>query len=168
MRFGLLAAAEYTVKVLVASISDSPAIIVNRFISRIASFGRHEALPSGQGQPETACAGEALAAKILIENGYEILERNYRRKIGEIDIVAKDSNVLVFIEVKTRRTARRGTPKDAVTCAKQRKLSLVALTYLKETGQLNTPARFDVVAVSMKDGVPEVEIVRGAFELACT
>ena len=108
---------------------------------------------------------EALAAAYLKLSGYRILERNYRNRIGEIDIIAKEGPALVFIEVKARKTARYGNPKNAVTPAKQLKISNTALAYLKETGQLNCKARFDVVAIDARYDPPDIEVVKNAFEL---
>lgn len=109
---------------------------------------------------------EALAAKVLKKTGYKILTRNYRNTIGEIDIIARDRKTIVFVEVKARRSALYGSPKLAVTSQKKRKISMVALAYLKSTGQPAAKARFDVVAISFGDGEPEVEIIKNAFELA--
>lgn len=111
-------------------------------------------------------SGESLAVKVLKENGYKILEQNYRSKLGEIDIIARDGGVLAFVEVKARRTDQFGDPKLAVTPQKQRKISMVALGYLKETGQIGERARFDVVAIRLVPGQPYVEIIKNAFELA--
>jgi putative endonuclease len=110
--------------------------------------------------------GETLAARYLKKNGYKILEQNYRTKLGEIDIIAKENKTIVFIEVKSRRSIRYGNPKWAVTPIKQRKISMVALHYLKTTKQLDTKARFDVVAVISNWDQPQIEIVKNAFELA--
>ena len=109
---------------------------------------------------------EALATAYLKLSGYRILARNYRNRIGEIDIIASDGPVLVFIEVKARKTDRYGSPKNAVTAAKQVKISNTALAYLKENGQLNRRARFDVVAIDARYEPPEIEVVKNAFELA--
>ena len=109
---------------------------------------------------------ESLAAAYLRLSGYRILERNYRNRIGEIDIVAREGPVLVFIEVKARKTARYGSPKNAVTPAKQMKISNTALAYLKETGQMHCKARFDVVAIDARFDPPEIEVVKNAFEPA--
>ncbi len=109
--------------------------------------------------------GEAAAALRLRQEGYRILESNHRSPLGEIDLIAQDGDTLVFVEVKTRRASRGGSPKEAVTPRKQRRLSLLALEYLKARGLLDRPARFDVVAVSWNDEAPEIEIVRNAFEL---
>lgn len=110
---------------------------------------------------------ELLASNYLRLSGYNILELNYRNQIGEIDIIARDGAVLVFIEVKSRKTARFGSPKNAVTPRKQRKISRTALAYLKKTRQLNSKARFDVVAIDARHNPPDIEVVKNAFELAC-
>ena len=109
---------------------------------------------------------EALAVRHLKKNGYKILEQNYRNKVGEIDIIAKDNGVLVFVEVKARKTIYYGDPKWAVTPRKQRKISMVALYYLKTTKQTQVKARFDVVALSLAKDNPRIEIIKNAFELA--
>lgn len=110
--------------------------------------------------------GESIAIKHLIRNGYRIIERNYRSDLGEIDIIAKDKDTLVFVEVKTRTSYRFGDPKYAITQKKQRKISMVALGYLKVTRQEKVKARFDVVTIAVGEDTPEVEIVRNAFNLA--
>lgn len=109
---------------------------------------------------------ESLAVRHLKKNGYKILEQNYRNKIGEIDIIAKEKGTLVFVEVKARKTPFFGNPKWAVTAKKQRKISMVALYYLKSTQQTNVKARFDVVAFSWAEDNPQIEIIRNAFELS--
>ena len=109
---------------------------------------------------------ENLAAWYLKKNGYKIIEQNYRNQIGEIDIIAKDKKTIVFVEVKSRRSNRYGSPKLAVTPKKQRKISMVALYYLKDTKQTDAKARFDVVAIISNRDEPRIEIVRNAFDLA--
>lgn len=110
--------------------------------------------------------GESLAAWYLKKNGYKIIEQNYRTQLGEIDIIAKEKKTLVFVEVKARRSTRFGNPKWAVTPKKQRKISMVALYYLKTTNQTSAKARFDVVAITSNQDQPQIEIVKNAFELA--
>jgi len=110
--------------------------------------------------------GESLAAWYLKKNGYKIIEQNYRTPLGEIDIIAKDKKTIVFVEVKSRQSIRYGNPKWAVTPKKQRKVSMVALQYLKSTRQMDARARFDVVAVTSNHDQPQIEIVKNAFELA--
>ena len=109
---------------------------------------------------------ENLAAHYLQLKGYRILESNYRNRIGEIDIIAREGAALVFIEVKARKTGRYGSPKTAVTPAKQAKIANTALAYLKETGQMGSKARFDVVAIDARYDPPDIEVVKNAFELA--
>ena len=109
---------------------------------------------------------EALTVKHLKKKGYKIIAQNYRTKLGEIDIIAKEKGTLVFVEVKARRSTKFGSPKAAVTHQKQRKISMVALAYLKATHQLEAAARFDVVSVDYSAAQPVIELVRNAFELA--
>jgi putative endonuclease len=109
---------------------------------------------------------EDIAAKYLKKNGYKILEQNYRTKLGEIDIIAKDKDTLVFIEVKARRSIQFGSPKWAVTPKKQRRISMVALYYLKTAKLSHTRARFDVVSISSINDRSGIEIIKNAFELA--
>ena len=109
---------------------------------------------------------ERLAAEYLRRKGYRIIETNYRSPMGEIDIIAKEKGTLVFVEVKARRSSRFGSPKGAVTPAKQRKISMAALDYLKRFGQDDTRARFDVVAIDIKAEKTDIEVVKNAFDLA--
>jgi putative endonuclease len=111
-------------------------------------------------------AREQMAADFLERNGYRILERNYRTRVGEIDIIARHKGVLVFIEVKARRSGSYGPPKRAVTPAKQRKISMAALLYLKNNGGTDQRARFDVVSILDGTQRPKIEVIRNAFELA--
>lgn len=109
---------------------------------------------------------ERLAAEYLKRRGYRILETNYRTTLGEVDIIASDQGTIVFVEVKARSSRRFGSPKEAVTLAKQRKISMAALDYLKRSGQPGARARFDVVAIDTVSGQPDIEIVKNAFALA--
>ena len=109
---------------------------------------------------------ENLAVWYLKKNGYKIIEQNYRNRIGEIDIIARDKKTIVFVEVKSRRSIRFGSPKQAVTPKKQRQISMVALYYLKDTKQSDAKARFDVVAITSNRDEPRIEIVKNAFDLA--
>ena len=87
--------------------------------------------------------------------------------MGEIDIIAEEQGTLVFVEVKTRRGHQCGHPFEAVTPAKCRQISKVALQYLAETGREGHSARFDVVAISFAgEGAPMVELVKNAFDLS--
>lgn len=103
--------------------------------------------------------GEDRSIEFLKGQGYKIMERNYRCSLGEIDIVAKDKNVLCFVEVKTRKTEEYGLPEEAIDWHKQRKLTKVALTYLKEKKIYKQDLRFDVVSV-----YPDhIELIKDAF-----
>lgn len=110
--------------------------------------------------------GENLAARHLKKQGYKIICKNYRTKLGEIDIIAKEDDTIVFIEVKSRRTSTFGHPKHSITLKKQQQISKTALYYLKSTKQSNVRARFDVVTVNSVNKKPDVEIIKNAFELA--
>ena len=110
--------------------------------------------------------GEELAVRHLKNKGYKIIERNFRTRSGEIDIIAKHQGQIVFAEVKTRRTSRFGHPKLAVTLPKQRKISMVALAYLKKHNAMDADARFDVVTVQSRGDHLSIEIFPNAFELA--
>ena len=116
---------------------------------------------------ELGMRGERLALQELKRLGYRIVERNYRCALGEIDVVARHRGTLVFVEIKTRRTGDVGYAKEAVDAGKRRRISRAALAYIRDNGAWDTSARFDVVAVSLASGTPEVEVVTNAFELAC-
>ena len=111
---------------------------------------------------------ENLAVWYLKKIGYKIIEQNYRTPLGEIDIIAKEKKTIIFVEVKARQSIRYGSPKWAVTPKKQRKISMVALQYLKSIRQTDAKARFDVVAITSNRDEPLIEIVKNAFELAYT
>ncbi len=110
--------------------------------------------------------GESLAARELQRRGYAILARRYRTRFGEIDIVAQHGRVVVFVEVKARRTRRCGTAADAVTGWKQRRLGAMALEYLARAGRLHEPCRFDVVAIDgVGDARAELRVIENAFSI---
>jgi putative endonuclease len=110
--------------------------------------------------------GESLALRRLQELGYRCIARNYRCALGEVDLVARDGDTLVFVEIKTRKGRDLGYAKQAVTERKQRQISKVALAYMKENRCCDERARFDVVAVRTGGGKEEIEVVKNAFELA--
>ena len=119
-----------------------------------------------QHQSELGEQGEELACRELRRRGYAILARRYRTRHGEIDIVARDAGVLVFVEVKARSHQRFGGPLAAVTRLKQRKLTRMALDYLTRNRTAGVPCRFDVVAVEVGERRPRVEVVTDAFPAA--
>jgi putative endonuclease len=104
-------------------------------------------------------AGEEQAARWYVRRGYQVLDRNWRCKAGEIDLVVARGRVLVVVEVKTRRTDRFGTPAEAVTPAKQRRLRQLAMHYLEATGVRPSSIRFDVASVL----AGRLEVIEAAF-----
>ena len=108
-------------------------------------------------------AGEQAAAGFLETRGYTILSRNYRARAFEIDIIARDGDVLCFVEVKTRSSTRRGLPREAVNLAKQQKITMGAAFYLKEHGLFNQRVRFDVVEIITQGPLPEFNLIQNAF-----
>lgn len=110
--------------------------------------------------------GEDIAAGLLSKQGYEILERNVRTRFGEIDIVAKEKGTFVFVEVKTRNSGNFGLPVEAVSKAKQRRISKMAVAFLQEKSLLGSMARFDVVSIIYSDdGSHKMDLFKDAFEL---
>jgi len=98
----------------------------------------------------TGNKGEDYTCDFLVEKNFKIIERNYRYGHGEIDIVAKDKNVLVFVEVKTRKNLEFGEPISAITRGKQRQIRKIAEAYLIEHGISDIDCRFDVVGVLLR------------------
>ena len=107
--------------------------------------------------------GERAAARFLRRRGLRVITRNYRTPYGEVDLIAREGNTLVFVEVKTRR---EGHPAEAVTPEKERRLTLAALGFLRRFRLLEQPSRFDVVAVVWpeSDSPPAIEHFPNAFE----
>jgi len=107
--------------------------------------------------------GEELACARLEADGYEILERGYRTRDGEIDIVARHDGTTVFVEVKTRSSSGHGGPLAAVTPSKQAKICRAAIAYLQQHDLWDTACRFDVVGIVTGAGEPTVTHVENAF-----
>ena len=91
--------------------------------------------------------GENAAARYLEHIGYEIIDRNWTCPAGEVDIVARDMDYLVFCEVKTRTSLRRGFPSEAVDAEKRSRYEKIAGWYLRESEYVNVPVRFDIIAL---------------------
>ena len=109
--------------------------------------------------------GEDLACAELEKRGYVIVDRRFRTRCGEIDIVARDGGVLVFVEVKARSGSRFGTPFDSVTWQKRQRIGRMAASYLCAKRMAGTACRFDVVAVVEQRGTPTIELLKGAFDM---
>jgi len=109
--------------------------------------------------------GENLAVAELTKRGYAILDRRYRTRYGEIDIVADHDGTIVFVEVKARATAEFGTAAEAVTPYKQRRLASMAVDYLARRKLTDRPCRFDVVAIDEAESeTPKIALYPGAFD----
>jgi len=108
--------------------------------------------------------GEEIALKKLKRLGYKQLISNYRCSLGEIDLIAMDGDILVFIEVKTRKRNSIFNAKEAVDFRKQMQISKVALAYIKSNDCFELRVRFDVVAVFLGGKKPEIEVIKNAFE----
>jgi len=110
--------------------------------------------------------GEDIACQFLEKNGYKILERNFKNFSNkEIDIIAKDKNTICFIEVKARSSDKFGLGLEAVSGVKQKQISKVALSFLKEKGLLDKKARFDVVSLDSSGSEEKITLIKNAFEL---
>jgi putative endonuclease len=111
--------------------------------------------------------GEEIATAYLKGRKFAIVERNFRCKGGEVDIIARDGKTVVFVEVKTRRNLSFGPPQLALTPFKQRQISKAALTWLAKNKMFGVSARFDVIAILIPDHeVPVIDHIRDAFDLA--
>ena len=110
--------------------------------------------------------GEDLACEELQRRGYAILDRRFRTRCGELDIVARDGRVLVFVEVKARSSSSFGSPFESVTWQKRHRLSRMAAAYLWQKRLPESACRFDVVGVTVGlDGGCQIEIIKSAFDL---
>jgi putative endonuclease len=109
--------------------------------------------------------GEDLAVQYLKKKGFKVIERNYHCPWGEIDLIAREKETLVFVEIKARSSAEYGLPHDAVDRFKQKKIIQAARIYLAEH-HLNEeiPARFDVVAIHLTPSGPAIELIKDAFQ----
>ena len=110
-------------------------------------------------------SGEEQACRELRRRGYAILARRYRTRHGEIDIVARDGEVLVFVEVKTRSTEAFGSPLEAVTRAKRRKVTRMAADYVGRSRLSRVACRFDVVGVLLSEEQTAIAVVVDAFSV---
>ena len=107
--------------------------------------------------------GEELACAELQRRGYAILARRYRSRFGEIDIIARDGDTVVFVEVKARAGEEFGGAAAAVTGWKQRRITQMAVDFLARQRLSESPCRFDVVAVDFEDGKPRIAVYANAF-----
>ena len=139
-----------------------------RFIADLSNRWRSRFSPSRPEHLQLGTRGENLACRFLRRNGYKILYRNFRgRSGGEIDIVCRDKDTLVFVEVKTRTREDFGRPFDAVNRDKQKRISRGGLAWLRLLDDPDILFRFDVVEVILaKEAEPRLELLRNAFALS--
>ena len=114
-------------------------------------------------QKELGRRGEALAARYLEQKGFRILALNYNTPYGELDIIAKDGRTIVFVEVKTRSSARYGTGSEAISRWKERHLITAATLYCKRFHLEEVPCRFDVISIFHAGRAYRIEHVENAF-----
>ena len=112
--------------------------------------------------------GEDLACQELERRGYAIVARRYRQRGGELDIIARDGQTMVFVEVKAREGRAFGAAPEAVTARKRRTITRLALDYLMRHRLTNCPCRFDVVSIHFDAGVPAIELFQNAFDARIT
>jgi putative endonuclease len=115
--------------------------------------------------PRAGLEGEDLACRHLAAQGYAILARNFRCRSGEVDVVARDGAVTVFVEVKHRRGSAHGAGHESVTFGKRRRIVRAARIFASARGLTESPLRFDVVSIDETDGVPQIRHDRGAFDV---
>src|SRR5262245_4791066 len=108
--------------------------------------------------------GEDLACRELERRGYAIVARRYRRRRGELDIVARHGSTIVFVEVKAKRSRAFGHPVEAVDWRKRRRIAELALDYLARYRLTDVPCRFDVVSIDFQDGCPVIDVFENAFD----
>ena len=107
--------------------------------------------------------GESLAEDYIKRKGYKIIQRNYRCRLGEIDIIAKDDDTIVFIEVRTKQNENFGSPQGSVTSTKKSKISKTALSFIQEKNLSGYSYRFDFIAITFSQGKPNIEHIENAF-----
>ncbi|MGH7411779.1 MAG: YraN family protein [Candidatus Methylomirabilis sp.] len=116
------------------------------------------------GRLRLGAEGERAAKAFLLGEGFRILHENYSTPLGEIDLIAQEGEVVVFVEVKARRSLAFGPPQSSITLTKQRQIVKAAALFLERKGLAEAACRFDVVAVTFSGkGRPEVFLIRDAF-----
>jgi putative endonuclease len=116
--------------------------------------------------PHRGRPGEDLACRHLAESGFTVLQRNYRCRSGEVDVVARDGEITVFVEVKERRGASHGHGYESVTFGKRRRLIRAARLFAAAHGLDERPLRFDVISIDWDAEGPHLRHDRGAFDLS--
>jgi putative endonuclease len=120
--------------------------------------------PTGASAASTVARGqraEDRALALLIDRGYAIVERNWRCRLGELDLIARDGDVLVFVEVRSRADRAHGSALETVGAGKQRKVAQVAAAYLAARRPIAASCRFDVVGIT----ADEIVLIKDAFRV---
>lgn len=125
-----------------------------------------QAFSRDRGRKEFGKTGEEIAASYLEKNGFRILERNYRCRLGEVDLIVEKEDRLLFVEVKTRRSTDAVSPLELVPPSKQRHISRVAQHYVAAKGFQERTGDFALLIVDWSREVPSCELIEGAFSLA--
>ena len=110
-------------------------------------------------------SGEDYAANYLEASGWRIVERNYRIRSAEIDLIVERGGLIVFVEVKTRRSKKFGRPAEAVTLNKQRKIIEAASVFMQRAEYIGSACRFDVIEIYFEDGAWHLNQIENAFEV---
>ena len=115
---------------------------------------------------DTGILGEKIACEFLGKNGYDIVETNYRCTEGEIDIIARQKDILIFVEVRTKRTRQFGSPEESITRTKKERLRAVAERYGQEHDDIPASWRIDVMAIQLdiNDRVKRIQLIENAIE----
>jgi putative endonuclease len=142
--------------------------LLKRLYSRLSSALNRRRLADQEhrGQAfnkQKGSAGELSAYRYLRQQGYKIVARNYRKRFGEIDLIAWDGDTLAFIEVKSRTNQARGLPEEAVHRGKQRQIRRVAREYRSRNQLHDINYRFDIVSIERIAGREQIELLKGAF-----
>jgi putative endonuclease len=112
--------------------------------------------------------GELAALNYLIQNGYTIIDKKFRSRFGEIDIIGKDNGYIAFIEVKTRKNFKLGLPCESVNYNKQHRIARMAMLYIVKKKLIDYNFRFDVVEVVLDNSeVKYLRLIKNAFDVDC-
>ena len=115
---------------------------------------------------DIGCQTEDLAGQFLEKNGFKILERNFRSRSGEIDIIAQDGQTLCFVEVRARAKIEQGHPFETISAVKKRRLTQTILFYLSKRGLDDCPMRFDAIALTENGGGWTIEHIKNACDFS--
>lgn len=116
-----------------------------------------------RGRKAAGVLGEEIARKFLVKKGYRIIHKNFTCALGEIDVVARDKGVIVFVEIRSTCSVFYESPAESLLWKKRRKLTMLANFYIKKFNLENESLRFDVISVVRKTGVLDIKLIKDAF-----